>query len=62
MMTYSTVEELKASPEYLGLGVIGRERLLFENFPEEFDQYEANSSNHLLDTVYDAEDVEIFDP
>ncbi len=58
---YATVEQLKASDEYLALGIIGRERLLALHFPEEFDQYEANSSNFLLDNVYDAEDVEIFE-
>src|SRR5204862_27703 len=47
MTDYESVEALKASDEYRALGVLGRERLLFETFPELGERHEAETARHL---------------
>lgn len=65
MPTYADVEELKESAQYKAAGVIGRERLLEQYFPEEFAEYKAATKSHLMSVAYDPDDMEIeggFDP
>lgn len=47
MTNYGSPDQLKASPEYQALGVIGRQRLFWETFPDLHEQHLNESADHL---------------
>jgi hypothetical protein len=48
----SCADDVKATDEYKALGVIGRQRLLFQECPELEETYKAESAAHIEEVVY----------
>jgi hypothetical protein len=47
MTDHETVDALKASDEYQRLGVIGRQKLLWETFPELREKWRRETEAHM---------------
>lgn len=54
---WAAVDAFKASAPYLALGVLGRERALYAEFPEVEARHKALTARHMEGAVWDMKPV-----